>query len=447
MLVDVAHIPERLEGEPARAQPSASKTAAVLVRQLLTLCIALILAPVLWLLYPIPRLIYGKAPIVPSTRQLWRFLRRSWTEAAPPPGIPLSLRVRMTLEVLRIALMGPLVGLAWYLDELLYGKQLDAVQVVEPIIELSAARSGSTQMARYLEEDPRIVTSSLVESLFPFLWLWKIAPGTLGRVMTRERIEKANADFVGPLFLERHEASPLASETFDVVFFAHHLNGYGRLLGPRMLREDCSFADVYEADPELWDRDFVDLVDRLARKSLLRAGPAPDGGPRRYFIKGHFIVTAAALERRFPDAHFLVVLRSAVPRVLSVINFLAVAPEILGTGHAPWSWLVEGMLPSELRYNDLERAWITTSKASICVIRFEDYVRDLPGTMRRIYRSCLGREPPPEAPREHTKRKRTGYSIDRSFAQLGIDEAWLEAQVADYERWRATLTEEPIRPA
>jgi len=444
---DLASIPERLEGEPARNQPSAAKTATVLVRQLFQIALALILAPVLWPLYLVPRLVYGKAPILPSTRQLWRYLRRSWTEVAPPPGIPLSLRIRMTLEVLRLGLMGPLPGLAWYLDELLYGRQLDAVRVMEPIIELSAARSGSTQMARYLEEDPHIVTTSMVECLFPYLWLWRIAPATVGRVMTRERVEKANLDFVGPLFIERHEADPLASETFDILFYAHHLNGYGRLLGPRMLREDCSFADVYEPDPALWERDFVNLVDRLARKSLLRAGPAPDGGPRRYFIKGHFIVAAPALERQFPDARFLVMARGAVPRLQSVINFLAVAPELLGMGHAPWPWLVEGMVPSELRYNELEKNWITTSKARICVIRFEDYVRDLPGTMRRVYRACLDREPPPQVPLTHAKRKRTGYSIDRSLTQLGLDEGRLAEQVADYERWRATLAAEPVRPA
>jgi hypothetical protein len=105
------------------------------------------------------------------------------------------------------------------------------------------------------------------------------------------------------------------------------------------------------------------------------------------------------------------------------------------------------MVPSELRYNEMEKAWISTSKASICAVRFEDYVQDLPGTMRRIYRACLDREPPPQVPVAHTKRKRTGYSIDRSLSQLGVDEAALDGRAADYERWRATLRAEPVRPA
>ena len=43
------------------------------------------------------------------------------------------------------------------LDECIYGRKLRETPLVAPLIEISAGRSGSTQIARYLEEDERLV--------------------------------------------------------------------------------------------------------------------------------------------------------------------------------------------------------------------------------------------------------------------------------------------------
>ena len=75
-----------------------------------------------------------------------------------------------------------------------------------------------------------------------------------------------------------------------------------------------------------------------------------------------------------------------------------------------------------------------------CVVRFDQYLRDLEGTMRTVYRECLGRELSPHVPRTHAARLRSNYSVDRSLTQLGVDESALKQRLAAYCRWCQTDT-------
>lgn len=68
------------------------------------------------------------------------------------------------------------------------------------------------------------------------------------------------------------------------------------------------------------------------------------------------------------------------------------------------------------------------------VVRFDDYVRDLPGTLALVYRECLDREVPPSLPTTHAKRKRS-YTTDRTLAELGVDVAEVEARSAAFAAW------------
>ena len=56
--------------------------------------------------------------------------------------------------------------------------------------------------------------------------------------------------------------------------------------------------------------------------------------------------------------------------------------------------------------------------------------------MGKVYRECLDTpELPAHVPRQHPPRERTNYLLNRSLASVGVDEAALNATLADYIRW------------
>lgn len=424
-------MPEWLHGEPSRNE-SRFEVAAI-VKKFLALCICVILMPPFWLAYLPLRLIRGKPPCVPSFRQWRRYFMQALIGKASPPGIRLSVRVRLLLELLRAGLCVPLGGLAWFLDDILYARQLRQVTIEKPLFELSAMRSGSTQLGRYLEADEHIITPSLLQSMFPYLWLWKLCSLTLGRVLSRQWVRQKFIASLPVAFVQRHEIDPFATDTLDIPFFTLHLNIYARAAGADFLRDDFAFGRVVAHNRHLWEEDFVAYVDGLARKTLLFA-QAPVG--HHLLIKGHFLAAAEALQRHFPDACFLTVIREPLQRIRSGINFVALAPDPVKLGMPPWAWCVQGVVEAELEYCEREMAWYQRDDIRHCVIRFSDYTRDLPGTMRKVYRECLDRvQLPATVPAVHAARERRNYLVDRSLPELGVDEVALAQRLQAYSAW------------
>jgi len=392
----------------------------------------------LWPVYVALAAVYGRAPNVPRWRQILRYLRLTWSVEPPPPGLTLVDRLWLSVSIARLTATVPLFGVAWLLDELLYGRQLREVAIVAPLIEVSAARSGSTQLARYLEADPHLVAPPMIHCMFPFLWAWRLVPRTLGRIVSAERAAGRAFASIPEAMRERHEADPFLTDTFELSLLGRHLNHLSLRLGPEVAADDFAFGPLAPHNRALWEEDFVRLFDGVARKTLLDAEPGPDGAPRRLFIKGHFLCAADFLAHRHPDATFLTIIREPGPRLQSAVNFLRTTPfdESMG-GPAPWAWLGAGIGRSEAAYCEIEQEWFTREAGPRrCVVRFADYVRDLEGTMARIYRECLDTETlPPWVPRTHAPRKRHDYTYDRSLAAVGIDEESLNQRLSSYISW------------
>lgn len=428
---DLASIPERLPGEPAPKQPSpAALWPAAGIGFSLSLALLVALSP-LWFPYAVLCGIYGRPPSVPRAWQFKRYAHLVLAAHAPHPGISLARRVHLAGALIRKLATSPLWGLSWLADEVLYGKALDALTVRMPLFEISAGRSGSTQLARYLEDDPALVAPSLLQSMFPYLWLWKLAPVTLGRILPSDVVRRKLEGMLDPAFLQRHEVDPFRTDTFDGALFTAHLDEISMQLGPDVAADDLAMGHIAPHNRPLWERDFPAMIERIGRKCLLHKGV-----DRRLFIKGHFLAAAPALAVRFPDARFLTVIRTPSKRLQSAINYLRVNPADPVLGPPPWSWLVEAIVRTELRYNTGELAWYTADGPTHrCVVRFDDYVRDLPGTLDAVYASCMEGPPPPNLPREHPPRERTRYLVDRSLEQLTVDGSAFDAAQADYVAW------------
>jgi hypothetical protein len=423
----LGEIAEHLPGEPAEpGLTGAALVAEVGGRMLLVVISALLMAP-LWPAYLAARLVAERPPVVSPTARYARLLRLA---ARSTPELPASARLVAALILVQRWLWTPAWGLGWLLDELLYGRALDRVAVTAPIFELSAARSGSTQLAHYLEDDPDICAPNILQTLWPLRWAWWLAPRTLGRLWSAEDVCRRMEASMPPAFLQRHEMEPFRTDTFEVLFMHSQLGDLVWILGQDTYVEEFGTAEITPTNAVYWS-DFVHFLDRVGRKTLLHTGRP------RLMIKGHFLAVADELERRYPDARFLTVLRRPDKRLQSTICHHRYQPGASTLPPAPWAWLVARDLPLEITYCEREQAWFQREGgARRCVIRFQDFVRDLDGAVRRVYRDCLDRdEPPPHVPREHAPRKRTDYAVDRSLRQLGVDEAWLEQRLADYYRW------------
>ncbi|HND33736.1 MAG TPA: sulfotransferase, partial [Myxococcota bacterium] len=374
----------------------------------------------------------GRPPHVPTTARFLWFLGRILGER--PPSGPLGPRLRLALLLMwaqQLCLV-PLFSMAWYLDRLLYGRLLDAQTIVAPFFELSAARSGSTQLAHHLEEDPHFVAPNIMQFLFPYLWLWKLAPRTVGRLFTKEQIQNFALRQVPEVYLERHELDPYCTDTFEVPFLALHLGALSMGLGAEVMKLTLSATVQSPWNRAIWEQDLPDYIESLGKKLLLWRGE-----PCRLMIKGHFLGSAEALERRFPDALFLTMIRDPAKRIQSTLNFHRCQPGDSLVGPPRWAELVAYDLPEEIAYCKLEQSWFMSGDTKKkMVVRFEDYRRDLPGSLRRVYQELL-QQPERAQPVAHTARKRSGYSVDRSLEQVGVDPAELEKVLATYRQWCA----------
>ena len=159
MSVQVPHVPatalpERLPGEPPLPDAGPGAIAAALVGQALLLGLLSVVVFPWWVVYLVARWFRPRPPNLASLRRTLHVLRLILTEQPPAPGLSVTARSLLLLSVVKRWLLVPVWGLAWYLDELWFGRALAQVAIVAPLFELSAARSGSTQLARYLGGRP-----------------------------------------------------------------------------------------------------------------------------------------------------------------------------------------------------------------------------------------------------------------------------------------------------
>ncbi|MEL6814514.1 MAG: sulfotransferase, partial [Cyanobacteria bacterium J06598_3] len=296
---------------------------------------------------------------------------------------------------------------------------------------------GSTQMTRYLEADPAVTAPNLLQCMFPYLWLWKLAPKTIGRILAPQKVRALGESLMLPELLERHEFDPFKADTFDGALFSSHLNPLAIYMGPNTAATEFNFAAFSPQDHGQIERDSMQLIDRIGRKQLLFVGGKTTAKKPRLFLKGHFLCAASALENQYPDAVFLTLIRDPAQRIQSGINYLRVNPSDPAMGPPYWAWLCAWLLKTESDYCRIEQAWYSQpGGARRCVVRFADFVSDLEGTMEQVYRECFGQNQlPPHVPRSHPPRERKHYTLNRSLAELGINEANLREQLADYIAW------------
>lgn len=391
----------------------------------------------LWPIYWLGCIVLKRPPNVPRSTQVKCYLILTWTVRPPFPGLSFLMRIGLTLSIIQIVLRTPIVGVAWMIDEILYGNVLDKIQVNSPVFVISGGRSGSTQLTRYLEDDSRLAAPNILQCMFPYLWLWRLIPRTIGSVITPEKVRQLIQASMPSELWERHEANPFRADTFDGPFYSSHLHQFSLFLGPEIAATDFNFALIADHDRQIKGEDFLAFVDRIARKTLLYAGSTPDATNRRFFIKGHFLYSAQSLYKYYPDARFLTIIREPISRIQSGVNYLRVNPVDPVLGPVPWAWLGATLEKTEVDYCEVEQHWFTQkTNGHRCVIKFTEFANDLEMSMKKVHRCCFNSiELPAHIPPSHPERERKNYSINRSLNEIGIDESKLRNRLTSYIGW------------
>ncbi|HCH65615.1 MAG: hypothetical protein CL927_02000 [Deltaproteobacteria bacterium] len=425
-------IPEAPDKEPSFAPAGSGMACFMILMQALLLCALTPLAVAFGLPYLFLRLVVARPPNIPSPKTTRRYLKGA---IFAHEEVAVSMRIRLLLSMLLFLSVCPLFAFAWFLDDVLFRGYRDE-SISRPLFLITGSRSGSTQLSQYLEDHPQVVSHPLLQQAFPYIWLWKLVPWLLGRWVPPERVLQLLVDATRPEFLERKELHPFKPETYEVIFSGSQLVNHCIAMGPEMFAEGYGWGRPTPENRHFWEEDLVENIHSVGKKLLYFAGPNPDGTPKTLFIKGHFLGSASVLEKRYPYAHFLTVLRHPSQRIRSIVNFFRVAPEVCRNGAIPWPWLVHYGQTVEVDYCLYEQEWYQARTDRVTVIRFRDYVAQLEETLKRIYERGLPHiDPTGFIPTTHAKRKRSGYSVDRSYAQMQVDEEALLAPLQDYIAW------------
>ena len=118
-----------------------------------------VLATITGLLYIIGLFIWGRPPTISSWSRFYKYFIATLTEGKPEEGIPFTNRILVFLMVFDNLMKSPIRGVGWFLDETFY-PSYHKCEIKDPLFLISAARSGSTQLADYLEDDKRKLYSS-----------------------------------------------------------------------------------------------------------------------------------------------------------------------------------------------------------------------------------------------------------------------------------------------
>uniref|UniRef100_A0A7S4KG11 Protein-tyrosine sulfotransferase n=1 Tax=Paramoeba aestuarina TaxID=180227 RepID=A0A7S4KG11_9EUKA len=269
----------------------------------------------------------------------------------------------------------------------------------------------------------------------PYLWVWKLMNCTIGRIVSKEWVEQKFEGIIPEATKQKHEFAIFGIETYEIHFIMMlHLRGFSMGLGPYTHASESSFGSIPTMEYN-WNVNFPRYVDDMARKHMIFHGN--ENGAKRLFIKGHFLGGAEALRKKYPDADFFTVIRPPHQVVQSFINFIQ-CMELDGmVGKMPWKNNIIYLTLDQVRYFKEEKEWYEKEDgANKLVVRFSDYVKDLEGTMKVIYKHVMnGREVPDYIPKEHPPRDRKNYLVNRSLEVMGVSEKGLREELPEYYAW------------
>jgi len=415
------------------------------------LCLGAIL-PVTLPLYCTGVLVYGRPPIVRTMgfyiEALKRALTRNWGIKNDKP-LPISARVKLVLYISCGIVRAPVVGNIWFIDEFFYGKNYRKVKVERPTFLISGARSGSTQIGHYIEEDSENFIAPMgIELMFPYMWVWRafIFLG-LHKILTKERVMTNLKKNINPEVLKRHNLDFFKTDTWEIIFLSSYcLMQFNHNLDLETALDYHNHRTLTPLNYQLW-MDFVELNHLVLQKMIyLRGGDAKgrtDRQKRIPFVKGHFLNVGPELAKRYPKAKFMTSVRNPEDRFRSIANFLYCTTSALckmeQVSMSPHfvEQVAQYAFIGESEYNDIELEFFKHlgPNGNTLAFSFQKYKKDLVGTMEQVYKHCGFSNGIPEKARNnlnaalestHTKKRQArqqsyAEEFNQTLAQMGLN--------------------------
>jgi len=401
-------------------------------------------------------LIWGQPPIVSPLARFGRYFSAVFTEGRSDENIPLTNRILIFLIVLSSLVKTPLYGVCWFIDEMLY-PGYRRVTVDKPVFFITAVRSGSTQLATYLENDEdNFIAPMMLEGFFPFIWFWKLVSPILKRVGLYKKLANTNAVF-GVESRKRHNVSLTRTETWDVALGSWLFLYASWFLGANFMKWGMPFVMLNSATDDHFVKCFYQFTDHVLKKVMYHRGKPS----QRILVKGHSLIIADTLEKLYPGAKFFATVREPLERFQSFVNFM-MALTIDGPPSrlylvSPVSWKVlrDYIVYTQISYCEQEMLFYDQHQCNKLAIPFTMFVNNLSATLQTVYNFCDIPMPPDlissaraiqHSTHDRTKRKASYDSrLNRSLESLGIDEVKLQKKLAKYIHWVDQLEENAFK--
>jgi len=202
----------------------------------------------------------------------------------------------------------PIKGIGWFLDEILY-PSYHKCKIKQPLFFISAFRSGSTQMAEYLEGDgENFITPMIVEVMFPYIWAWKVIAPIFKMIGLQKYFEGPPPSF-GEEAKKRHNVNLFKPETFEIPAGIGHMGLAMFSLGISFFKQryiDCNLKE------QPVDREYCKIILELSHHIMKKVMYHRGLSNQRMFIKSHSLIVAKELEQQYDEAKFLTIVRDPV---------------------------------------------------------------------------------------------------------------------------------------
>ena len=250
-------------------------------------------------------LVWGKPPMIPTWSSYCNYFIAALTEGKPEENIPITNRIIVLLIVLNSLIKIPVNGLCWYIDELVYSSY-HKIDIEEPVVMITAPRSGSTQLHDYLLDDTKnFIAPTVFEGLFPYIWAWKlILPIVVGLGLQDYFY---NNSLFGKEATKRHRFMMLKAESWGGMLHSWHFGLCNFSLGSSFMNWGYSFARLQEPLDEDLARSFMPFTNCMMKKVVYCRGKPQ----QRMLLKGHFLLHARNFELEYPKAKFFVTPKSS----------------------------------------------------------------------------------------------------------------------------------------